>query len=201
MRHSWNPSNKRPPSSPKIGVLLRNAGCITDEQLQATVERQQRFPYFTFGQLVSLMHKVPMAKVDAICVRVGVLPQVAPIVMDRLVDFAGKDRFAKNLDPRKFITEMQLTLLNYEVMHIDSRQYASTGEEIHDQNLKRFVLTQGPVQVRMLTANGPVEGRVQIKHDSSTQILELAEDQDQIKTALYYGLRMKFNKTDADAVS
>jgi len=184
-----------------IGVLLRNAGCITDQQLQATVERQKRSPYFTFGQLVSLMHKVPMSQVDAVCVRFIVLPLVAPVIMERLVHFAGKDRFAKNLDPRRFINEMQVSLLHYEVMHIDARSYSSSGEEIQKRDLKRYVLTQGPAHVRLCTHHGPVEGRVMIRHDSAGKELELAEDQDQIKTALYYGLRMKFNKTDVGAVS
>lgn len=201
LRHSWNPSGEQQAPTPRIGEALVDAGCITEQQLDATVERQQRYPYFTLGQLVSLMHRVPMAKVDAVCVKVMVLPLVGPVIMKNLIYFAGKDRFAKNLDPKRFVQEMQVQMLNYEVMHIDARSYSSTGEEIHKDNLKRYVLTQGLVKVEMQTPHGEVQGRVRVRHDSASHVLELAEDQDQVKTALYYGLRMKFNKTGADVVS
>lgn len=201
LRHSWTPSREPSPASPRIGEALRNAGCITEQQLQASIERQERFPYFTLGQLVSLMHRIPMARVDVICVQVMVLPLVGPVIMKHLLYFASKDRFAKNLDPMNFITEMHLQMLNYEVMHIDARSYSTTGEERERDNLKRYVLTQGEVKVQMATRNGPVQGRVRVRHDSTSHVLEIAEDQDQIKTSLYYGLRMKFNKTGADVGS
>lgn len=198
LRHSWKPSGEQPPPPPRIGEALLSAGCINEEQLQATLERQHRFPYFTLGQLASLMHRVPMAKVDAVCVEVMVLPLVGPAVMKHMVTFAGKDRFAKNLDPMRFVMELQMQMLNYEVMHIDARNYSSTGEEIQKDTLRRYVLTQGAVKVEMHTPHGTVQGRVRVRHDSESHALELVEDHDQIKTALYYDLRMKFNKTDPD---
>ncbi len=198
LRHTWKPSGEQPPPAPRIGEALLSASCITQEQLQASLERQHRFPYFTLGQLVSLMHKVPMAKVDAVCVQAMVLPLVGPAVMKRMVAFAGKDRFAKNLDPMSFVTQVQMQMLKYEVMHIDARNYSSSGEEIQKDTLRRYVLIQGAVQVELQTPHGSVQGRVRVQHDSESHVLELAEDQDQLKTALYYGLRMKFNKTALD---
>lgn len=201
MHFSWTPAGGPPKAPPQIGAALRGAGLITEQQLLDTVEKQKRFPYFTFGQLVSLMHRVSMAEVDAVSVRTSVLPLVAPVIMDCLVTFAAKDRFAKKLHPERFLNELRVQILHYEVMHIDARLYSNKGEEIAKEGMKRYVVTQALAKVQLFSSVGSVEGQVRVRHDSASHALELLDDMDQIKTALYYGLRNLFNRAGADVTS
>ncbi len=195
LQFTWTPDMGAPPDTPRIGEALIAAGLLDEEQLENLVERQQRSPYFTLGQLASLIHRVPMAAVDAECVRAMLLPQVGPVLLEELSRFAAKDRFAKNLDPRRFIQEIHLRMRRFEVMHIDSRSYRPDEEGRPDRVMKRYVLTQGSVEVQLRTnGNGQVLGQVQVRHDSLEQRLQVVDDPDTLKTALYYELRTLYHR-------
>lgn len=181
---------------PQIGTALMGAGLIVEEQLLASLERQKKHPYLTLGQLISLMHKIPMSQVDAVSIRYMTLPLVGPALLQRLTKFAEKDRFAKRLDPSSFVKEVVIKMLEYEMMHIDARRYDEEGGEIRTNEVRRYVLTQGKVQVDLHTVNGEkVPGTLRIKQDSISHVLEITDPDDFVKAEFYYELRRYYTRT------
>ncbi len=197
MRYLWKPSSGPPPKNRQIGEVLLQAGIIGREQLQETLERQKHWPYLTFGQLASLMHRIPLSRIDAEYVRVEVLPFIGGKLLERLQIFADKDRFARNLEPASFIREIHAAMLRYEVMHIDSRRYSRHETGINEDEVKRFIRIQGMVDIRLLTEQGGVEGHVNVLQDSLDHEVRLVDDDDRIKTVLYYGLRSLYTRSSA----
>ena len=188
-----------------IGQALVDAGLVTKEQVDAALERQRRQPYFILGQFISFLYRIPSKTIDTVYLRSMVFPVLAPEVMRRLEQVVQRDRFARQMVPRSFIRQVEIIPQSYEVMLIESRDYGPPTESpespVEERGVKRYVLSQGHVEVHLhLNTHSDdgsplmVKGIVQFRHDSVSRTLIVAEDEDQLKTALYYELRNIFNK-------
>jgi len=181
----------------RIGPALVAEGIISPEQLRDALQQQERHPSFLLGEIISILHRVPIEIIDDVNIRSVVLPLFPEVLRQRLKAVAQRDKFAKGLDIETFVADIQTRRLSFEAMHVETRTYAATATRgrFEKTAVKRYVLTQVRANVTLIIGQGDqVNGVLNAKHDSDSQALTIIEDDDLLKTALYYDLRNIFNQ-------
>lgn len=181
----------------RIGPALVAEGVITAEQLKAALERQERHPSFLLGEILSILYRIPIERIDDVTVRRVVLPFFPLVLLSRLQAAVSRDKFAKGLRLETLIADVTLQRHKFEIMHVESRDYQVVeGEDRFEKTkVKRYVLTEATGDAVLTLTNGDsISGVLHVKHDSDTRELRIVEDEDQLKTALYYELRSIYNQ-------
>ena len=174
----------------RIGPALRAEGVITEEQLHEALYRQHRFPFFTLGQIISILHKVPIAIIDEVNMRRIVMPLAPTELFKRLRHLCEQDRFAKGLDIRGFVTRLAVTPLHFEILNIDAREYADKLGKWQNAAMRRYVVTKVRALVELGTAPGDhLRAMVNVEHDTRGGSVVITDDDDRLKNEFYYPLR------------
>jgi hypothetical protein len=181
----------------RIGPALVAEDVITAEQLKAALERQERHPSFLLGEIISILYRIPIELVDDVTVRRVVMPYFPLVLLTRLQAIVQRDKFAKGLRIDTLIADVSMRRHKYEIMHVESRDYNEVAGEdrFEKRQVKRYVLTEVNGDAILTLTNGDiVAGLLHLKHDSDSRELSIVEDEDQLKTALYYELRAIYNQ-------
>ncbi len=183
-------------ASQRIGDALVAEGLITAEQLSAALDRQHRAFGFPLGQIVSIMFRVPIERVDEINARLVILPLLPAVIRDRLEGIALRDKFSKNLVVSEYIREYQGEIRDFEVKFIEARAYGCQPGEDSCRRIgfKRFLQTLVKFEARLLTVDDDMANHaITFSHDSDTGKVVILENDDELKTTLYFTLRNLYN--------
>lgn len=176
----------------RIGPALVAEGLIGVDQLRSALDMQARFPQFTLGQIISILHKVPMEAIDEVHVRKLVMPLFAPALRQRLEKLEQRDRFQRGLNAAGFVQAMAAEPVRYESKTVESHLYDRTpGTEVQ-KLYTRYVVTELLVSVVLRTPAGEVRGMVQAEHSSRTRQLVISDNDDRLASTLYYDLKAQF---------
>ncbi|THB63687.1 MAG: hypothetical protein D6E12_16390 [Desulfovibrio sp.] len=171
-------------------------GVISEEALQEALLRQHQFPFFTLGQIISILHKVPIGIIDEVNVRRIVMPQLPAELLLRLKDLARGDKFAKGLDLESYITSVSVSPVFHESKNVDAREYEDRDGQWRNKGVKRYVLTRIRARVEMSVASNDVlRAMVEAHHDTSLGKLTIDNNEDQLRSGLYYPLRGFYLRT------
>ncbi len=178
----------------RIGPALVGEGVITAEQLQTALQHQKRFPFFTLGQIVSILFRVPVGQIDEINVHKVVLPQLPPVLLARLVKIAAEDRFTKDFDIKSFIEHMEVHVQRFEVINVVARDYEKQDKGGYLRTeYKSSIQTRMKIRLHIDTkANEPVQGLISVLHDSRERGPMVEETDEDLKGSVYFDLRKIF---------
>ncbi len=177
----------------RIGPALVGEGLITAEQLQTALQHQKRFPFFTIGQIVSILFRVPVGSIDEVNVHKVVLPQLPPVFLTRLVKIAKQDRFTKDFDIRAFIESVEAQVQSFEVVNVVGRSYEKDGDDYHRTEYKSSIQTRMKILLLITTrAEEVVRARTSVLHDSRERGLVMEESDEDLKGGVYFDLRKVF---------
>ncbi len=176
----------------RIGPALVAEGVISVAQLKAALDRQDQFPYFTIGKIISILYNIPMEIIDDINVRAVVLPLFQPELLRRLARIVRNDRFAKDMDVTRCITDIQVRAVSYEVKNVESHIYAHVEANKESRQFRRYVQTEALVETVIFAFGGKAHGLLNAQHDTESKNLVITNDDDFIKTAIYYELRRRY---------
>lgn len=187
------------PNRMRIGPALVAEGVINEEQLQEALFRQHRFPFFTLGQIISILHSVPISIIDEVNLRRIVMPLLPAELLRCLVRLNEQDRFAKSLDLKHFITRLRATPLHHQTLNIDAREYADKSGRWQNVAARRYVVTQVRARVDLTIEMGDlVRASVNAEHDTRGGLLTITDDDDRLRNEFYYPLRgyhLKYART------
>jgi len=175
--------------------LLANAlleqGILTRKELAALDPLM--VPHLTFKQAVSLRYGIPIELLDRIDFEKVVITGLIQELRNRLRSIARKDRFAKNLDIDSYIAGVETRVLHRETRSIEARVYDSENEDV--VHVDSSEVTEATVEVTLATSDGQaVLGKLRISHDSHCGQLDILQEEEDLKSALYYSLRQAFTK-------
>lgn len=174
----------------RIGPALVGEGLITVEQLQAALQHQKRFPFFTIGQIVSILFRVPVGKIDEVNVHKVVLPQLPPVYLARLVKIAQQDRFTKDFDIRAFIRGIETQVQGFEVTNVVARTYQKEEDAYRRTEYRSSIRTRMKIRLLITTrTNEVVSTMSSVLHDSQERHLVVEESDEDLKGSVYFELR------------
>ncbi len=177
----------------RIGPALVGEGLINAEQLQTALQHQKRFPFFTIGQIVSILFRVPVGSIDEVNVHKVVLPQLPPVFMTRMVKIAKEDRFTKDFDIKNFITHIEAQVHNFDVINVVARSYEKEGDEYRRTEYRSSIQTRMKIQLLISTRTGEVvRAKISVLHDSRERGLAVEESDEDLKGSVYFDLRKVF---------
>ncbi|EGJ48429.1 hypothetical protein [Desulfocurvibacter africanus] len=185
----------REPIRLRIGPALVSEGLISVEQLRSALDMQARYPQFTLGQIVSILHKVPMEAIDEVKVRRMVMPQFEPVLRLRLELLERRDRYQRGLIASGFVTATTSNPVRYETKTVESHLYDRSGGDEVQKVYSRYVTTELLVAVALRTRGGEIRGMVQAEHNSQTRQLVISDSDDRLSSTLYYDLKALYLRT------
>lgn len=185
----------REPIRLRIGPALVSEGLISVEQLRSALDMQVRYPQFTLGQIVSILHKVPMEAIDEVNVRRMVMPHFEPVLRLRLELLERRDRYQRGLIASGFVTATAANPVRYETKTVESHLYDRSGGDEVQKVYSRYVTTELLVAVVLRTRGGEIRGMVQAEHSSQTRQVVISDSDDRLSSTLYYDLKALYLRT------
>ncbi len=179
----------REPIRLRIGAALVSEGLISVEQLRSALDMQARYPQFTLGQLVSILHKVPMEAIDEVNVRRMAMPLFEPALRLRLEQLERRDKYQRGMIASGFVTVMEAEPVRYETKTVESHLYERNGEDGLQKVFSRYVVTDLLIAVILRARVGEIRGIVQAEHSSRTRQVVIADSDDRLSSTLYYDLK------------
>ncbi len=180
----------------RLGPALAAEGVITVEQLKEAQELEKRHPHLTLAQIISIMYRVPAETIDAVNLREVVMPGFESVLRKRLAAIAATDRFARHFDVEAYAAQISTEPVTIESRSVQVRAYSYVEGRLAPSKAHGFLNTQAVVLVTVTTSSGDtVQGEVTVRHDTQTRALTIAENDGDVKNALYYSLRESFKKS------
>lgn len=162
------------PFRPKLlGELLVEAGLLTEEQLNSTLELQRSEPYRTFGDLVSTTFQIPQEMVEELFINKTLIPTIQQMLIQQLR--AEEDKFTAKIpfQADQLLYRVDVTSITLNRMHSKTFQKQENGQLVtQDSTPKPETEIKGVLNIRVTTDNGVeviTRDKMPFEYDSDSQ--------------------------------